>query len=97
METIIEKEEIKEEKLGIRERIEEDDNKIGNMVDLYYELQKNSLGQGNLRERWCHDLAKQLSQYLYFFSFYFILFSNYCFSFIFSFLYFLTNRYIRGK
>jgi len=38
METIIEKEEIKEEKLGIRERIEEDDNKIGNMVDLYYEL-----------------------------------------------------------
>ena len=31
----------------------------------------NSLGQGNLRGGWCHDLAKQLSYYLYLFSFLF--------------------------
>jgi len=31
-------EEVKEEKLGVREWTEEDDNKMGNMVDPYYEL-----------------------------------------------------------
>ena len=41
---------------------------MDNMVDLYYELSKFS-EQGNLREGWCHDLAKWLSYYLYFFSF----------------------------
>jgi len=38
MKTIPEEEEIKEENSGIQEWTEEDDNKIGNMVDLYYEL-----------------------------------------------------------
>ena len=73
MKTILEKEEIKEEKSGVREWTEEDDDEIGNMVDPYYELQENSLGQGNLRERQYHDLANQLSHYLYFFSFLFLL------------------------
>jgi len=31
----------------------------------------NPLGWENLRGGWCHNLAKQLSQYLYFFSFFF--------------------------
>ena len=44
MKTILEKEEIKEEKSGVREQIEKDDNEMGNMVDLYYELQENSSG-----------------------------------------------------
>ena len=36
---IIEKEkEIKQKKLEVREQTEEDDNDMGNMVDLYYEL-----------------------------------------------------------
>ena len=35
---IIEEKEIKEEKLGVREWIEENDNKMGNIVDPYYEL-----------------------------------------------------------
>ena len=74
METITEEEEIKEEKSGIRERIEKDDDKMDNIVDPYYELQENSLGQGNLRERQCHNLAKWLSHYLYFFSFLFLFF-----------------------
>jgi len=38
METIEEEEEIEEEKSGVREWTEEDDNEMGNMVDPYYEL-----------------------------------------------------------
>ena len=93
----MEEEEIKEENLEVREQTEEDDNEIGNIVDLYYKLQKNSSGRGNIREKQCYDLVKQLSQYLYLFSFSFLLFSDYCFSFIFSFLYFLINGHIRGR
>jgi len=33
-----EEEEIKQESLGLREWTEEDDNKMGNICDLYYEL-----------------------------------------------------------
>jgi len=36
--TIPEEEEIKEEKSGVREWTEEDDDKMGNMADPYYEL-----------------------------------------------------------
>jgi len=38
METIIEEEEIKEENSGVREWTEEDDNKMGNMMDPCYKL-----------------------------------------------------------
>jgi len=38
MKTIPEEEEIEEEKLGVREWTEEDNNEMGNMADLYYEL-----------------------------------------------------------
>jgi len=38
MKTIAEEKEIKKENSGVREWTEEDDNKIGNMIDLYYEL-----------------------------------------------------------
>jgi len=38
MRTIPEEGEIKEEKSGVREWTEEDDNKMGNMVNPYYEL-----------------------------------------------------------
>jgi len=38
METVREEEEIKQEKLGVREWIKENNNKINNMVNLYYEL-----------------------------------------------------------
>jgi len=38
MKTIPEEEEIEEEKLGVREWTEEDDDEIGNMVDPYYKL-----------------------------------------------------------
>jgi len=38
MKTIPEEEEIQEENSGIREWTEEDNNKIGNMVDPYYKL-----------------------------------------------------------
>jgi len=38
MKTIPEEKEIQEEKLGVREWTEEDEDEIGNMVDLYYEL-----------------------------------------------------------
>ena len=38
METIKE-EEVKQDKLKVREWTEEDDDEMGNMVDLYYELQ----------------------------------------------------------
>ena len=31
-------EEVEEEKSGVREQTEEDNNKMGNMVDPYYEL-----------------------------------------------------------
>ena len=44
MEIITEEEEIKEENLGAREQTKDDDNKIDNMIDPYYELQENSLG-----------------------------------------------------
>ena len=37
------------EKSGVREQTEEDNDEIGNMVDLYYKLQGNSLGQGSLK------------------------------------------------
>jgi len=33
-----EEEKIEQKKLGVREWTEEDNNNIGNMVDLYYEL-----------------------------------------------------------
>jgi len=36
--TILEKEEIEEEKSGVREWTEEDDDEIGNMMDPCYEL-----------------------------------------------------------
>ena len=35
---IVEEKEIEEEKSGVRERTEEEDDKIGNMVDPYYKL-----------------------------------------------------------
>jgi len=38
METITEEEENKKESSGVREWTENDDDKIGNIVDLYYEL-----------------------------------------------------------
>jgi len=38
METIVEEEEIREENSGVREWTEEDDNEMGNMIDLCYEL-----------------------------------------------------------
>ena len=38
MKTILEEEEIEEENSGDREWTEEDENEMGNMVDLYYEL-----------------------------------------------------------
>jgi len=36
--TIPEEEKTEEEKSGVREWTEEDNNKMGNMADLYYEL-----------------------------------------------------------
>jgi len=38
MKTILKEEESEEEKSGVREWTEEDDDKMGNMIDLYYEL-----------------------------------------------------------
>jgi len=38
MKTILEEKEIEEEKSGVREWTEEDDDEIGNMADPYYEL-----------------------------------------------------------
>jgi len=38
MKTIPEEEKVKEEKLGVREWTEEDEDEMGNMVDPYYEL-----------------------------------------------------------
>jgi len=38
METIVEEEEIREKNSGVREWMEEDDDKIGNIMDPYYEL-----------------------------------------------------------
>ena len=38
MKTIPEEEEIKEEKSGVREWTEEDDDEMGNIIDSYYEL-----------------------------------------------------------
>ena len=40
MKTIPEEEEIEEEKSGVREWTEEDDDEMGNMADPYYELQE---------------------------------------------------------
>jgi len=56
METIKKEEEIGQEESELKEWNEED-NKIENIYNLYYELSKFS-GQGILREGWCHDLAK---------------------------------------
>ena len=44
MEMIAEEEETEKEKLGVREWTEDDDDEMGNMVDPYYKLQKNSSG-----------------------------------------------------
>ena len=38
MKTIPEEEEVEEEKSGVREWMEEDEDKIGDMVDPYYKL-----------------------------------------------------------
>jgi len=38
METIAEKEEVKKKSSGVREWTEDDDDKMGNMIDLYYKL-----------------------------------------------------------
>jgi len=38
MKTILEEEEVKEEKLGVWEWMEEDEDEMGDMVDTYYEL-----------------------------------------------------------
>jgi len=38
MKTIPKEEEIQEENSGMQEWMKEDDNEMGNMVDLYYEL-----------------------------------------------------------
>ena len=52
MKMIPEEEESEEEKLGVREWTEEDDNdEMGNIVDPYYKLQENSSRQENLRKR----------------------------------------------
>ena len=40
MKTIIEKEEMKKENSGVREWIEEDDDKMDNMMDPCYKLQE---------------------------------------------------------
>ena len=36
---MIKEEKVKQDKSGVREQTEEDDNEMGNMIDLYYELQ----------------------------------------------------------
>ena len=85
MKTILEEEEeVEEEKSGVREWAEEDEDEMGDMVDPYYELQKNSSGRGNLRGGWCHDLAKSAKS-LFIFLFFF-------FSFI-----FLIDRRVREQ
>jgi len=38
MKTISEEKEVEEEKLGVREWTEEDEDEMGNIVDPYYEL-----------------------------------------------------------
>ena len=38
METIKKEEEIEQDKLGVKEQTKKDNNKIDNIVDLYYEL-----------------------------------------------------------
>ena len=40
METIAKEKEIGKKSLGVREQTEKDNNEMGNMMDLYYELQK---------------------------------------------------------
>ena len=49
MKIITEEEEIKKEKSGVREWTKEDDDKMGNMVDSYYELQEKFLGTRKLK------------------------------------------------
>ena len=49
MKIITEEEEIKKEKSGVREWTKEDDDKMGNMVDPYYELQEKFLGTRKLK------------------------------------------------
>ena len=44
MKTIVEKEETKEKNSRVRDRTKDDDDEIGNMIDLYYKLQENSSG-----------------------------------------------------
>ena len=48
--TIPEEKEIEEEKLGVREWMEKDEDEMGRIADLHYELQENSSGRENLRE-----------------------------------------------
>ena len=73
METIKEKEEeIEQENSGLKEWTEEDDDKIGNICDPYYELWKSS-GRGILRGGWCHDIAKMAKSLFIFFFFSFLL------------------------
>jgi len=38
MKTIVEKEETKEKNSRVRDRTKDDDDEIGNMIDLYYKL-----------------------------------------------------------
>ena len=40
IETIKEKEKIKQEDSGLREQTKEDEDEMGNMIDPYYELQE---------------------------------------------------------
>ena len=49
MEMITKEEEIKERESGVKEWTEEDDNKMGNMADPYYELQEKFLGISKLK------------------------------------------------
>ena len=37
---MIKEEKVEQDKSGVREQTEEDDNEMGNMIDLYYELQE---------------------------------------------------------
>ena len=74
METIKEEEEeIEQKNLGIKKWTEEDNDKIGNMVDPYNKLWRNPRDEEPWEEGWCYDLAKWLSHYLFSFPFSFIL------------------------
>ena len=72
IETIKEKEEeIGQENSGLKEWIEEDNDKMENICNLYYELLKKSLGQEILKGGQYYDSAKWLSHHLFFFPFLF--------------------------